>query len=556
MQRRDDRCSSSEGCARVALEFTNINSPVTVTNINAPVTVLVNGRTQVPPDVLLRQAHEQLQQHAGTAHCGPEVTDHHLCQQGRGARRTMPEVAAKPRASGSGPGCYLPDLVIVFPLQGSRVIPARKLSPLLQDVLVLDDGADDDDVLGGQIGIYYELKKLRARGTDVTLQEVREALLADLKRYLAKQYCSMQSFQSRDDDEHFLLISLGDPLLKAQDDDVAKTFAHNKRYSFQTNFTATNASEKLKVKQSMTSELDATYLEFDRDLVEDAEDVFGLFKHEGSKSKILGLFRQYSDGLAGTPGSFMRTVDRVRLLVGSLEQLFDLEDCQGQGVISTYYAVHKATKLREFRWGQQPSRADFRMGHVPWANFRVCETLQGILPQYGPPVQEIRDYFGEMIGFYFAWLHYTTMAIVWVLPFAVCFDVLTQIHDERETPEQKRIVAAIYLGSAVCLSVWSDMYLKFWARRANHYKELWGLSNLDSGDVKRPDYRGDPKPNPVNENVLTKVYNPWFQRGVDCVAISVTSIFLGVVMATVVWIYEQEDTLGKFITSNLLSVQI
>lgn len=302
---------------------------------------------------------------------------------------------------------FLPDLVLVFPLGSEKVFNSRELELLMKAITV-----QNRDV---EVGSQSALERLQRRGTGASLREASGALLQDLSRHLANCGCRMKTFKSCDDDELFLLVFLGDSELLAQRDQAAKEIAHAQHYRFQTKFTATNIREKLHLTQTMHSEFEAAYMEFDRDLIEQAEQKYGKFKVEGSGQEDDGdtIFQQYSEGIAGKEGSFMRTVDRIRLLTGELLGFVNLDACLSRGLIVTYYGVHNQTKLNEFCKGQPESPEHYQHGHVVWASLNIVKMLAVLRPDYTPPIQEIRNYFGGTVAFYFLWLTHTVRALIW-----------------------------------------------------------------------------------------------------------------------------------------------
>jgi hypothetical protein len=396
------------------------------------------------------------------------------------------------------------------------------------------------------------------------VSDVQKALLRDMMLFLDDKGCSMHTFASRDNDELFLLVSIGNPMLQAQEDDAAKAFANHRRYRFQTKFQTmsktmqpTPFGERLNIHQRLNSTLETAYLEYNQEWVQQIQEMFESFQTDSCPRPSNCMFKEYSEEIAGVRGSFMKTVDRVRMLVSELEGFFDIDDCVGQKLVSTYYAVHQASKLAEFRDGQKESREHFREGHATWSNFLPSLLVRSANPFYESPVHEVRDYFGALIAFYFAWLRYTSKAIFWTMPAAFLFSVTVQVFDERETLTQQRGLAATYMISAICLSIWSVCYIKGWKRAESYYREVWGVKSTEEFcEVKRPDYRGEKKKNPLNEKATTKVYPTQSQMRVSVAAGAIFLAFTVLVMGTMLLIYSNEKTLGTSFTGILFSLQI
>ncbi|CAK0789078.1 unnamed protein product [Prorocentrum cordatum] len=171
-----------------------------------------------------------------------------------------------------------------------------------------------------------------------------------------------------------------------------------------------------------------------------------------------------------------------------------------------------------------------------------------------------------MIGFYFLWLRHTLVSLVLLVPVVSVLFVAIQSFDDFNyrferagAPiEEKRGLAVVFLSSAFCLSLWGQFYVKGWKRLESYYRELWGVELAEFSDVRRPDYRGDYKPSPINEHVMTKAYSPWKRRAVFLIAFVVTLVFIGMVIGTVMLVYYSDfhEDLTATGVSILFSVQI
>ncbi|OQR85391.1 anoctamin-like protein [Achlya hypogyna] len=120
------------------------------------------------------------------------------------------------------------------------------------------------------------------------------------------------------------------------------------------------------------------------------------------------------------------------------------------------------------------------------------------------PISEIRDYFGERIGFYFAYLgHYTTWlmysSIVGFIVFALKMindpkDVMVVGSDnvtrKSEVPSVMTYAIPIF---AVFMCIWATLFMESWKREQNVLAMKWGMSELDDFDENpRPQFTGEP----------------------------------------------------------------
>jgi len=105
------------------------------------------------------------------------------------------------------------------------------------------------------------------------------------------------------------------------------------------------------------------------------------------------------------------------------------------------------------------------------------------------PLDDIRDYFGEAIGFYFAWLGYYTK---WLF-FASIFGVLmwiNQIVNTTESSGKDTIFVPIY---AIFLAIWITLFLEFWKRRNASLAYKWDMMDFEETEITRPAYFGEEK---------------------------------------------------------------
>lgn len=103
------------------------------------------------------------------------------------------------------------------------------------------------------------------------------------------------------------------------------------------------------------------------------------------------------------------------------------------------------------------------------------------------PIDQIRDYFGEKVGFYFGFLGYTAK---WLLPIAVLGLLIFVM---QQVP-----VLAIrqwnYIGSvfwSIVMPIWATLFVEFWKRKCEARAVRWGMDTLDLAEPSRPSYSGN-----------------------------------------------------------------
>jgi hypothetical protein len=495
------------------------------------------------------------------------------------------ELAAAAQAEGSDTH-ILPDLVIVFPRleqedelqskdasQSSKtrskknacltrnkedVLSVSQVDALLDQVLV-----DRDRSSGSRYPRCSELQRIgdeeaaAPHQVQNTVTSVQDAVISDLVTFLAEEGCAATAFASCDGDELFLMLSLGDPTRRAQDDPVALNFASESTHRFQSTFDRDTADKKLEILQTMESH-EEVYLTFNKDVV---KGMISALDFPPLREAGPSLFKQYSAGVAGVEGSIMRTVDRARLLLGKVETFIDLPSALGHSLISNYYVPHKLSKLEEFRSGKVTGKET----HEAWSNFLPSTFLRGLRwkVELGQPIQEIRDYFGERVAFYFLWLGYSAKSLTMCVPFSLVLGITYAFAhplgagpnaNKDLTLDEMRLEAICYTLAAVLFSIGSTVYLKGWARTESYYATLWDAGGDQLTEASRPSYRGDLVANPVNERKQTKRYPAWKARSVRALANCITAFFISLVVCTVALVYRMERHLPAEYATTAVSV--
>ena len=110
----------------------------------------------------------------------------------------------------------------------------------------------------------------------------------------------------------------------------------------------------------------------------------------------------------------------------------------------------------------------------------VCSRLCGLEDSL---LDEIRNYYGEEIGFYFAWLSfYTSWLILPSIAGAGLFGL--QLYAKSlDNP-----LAAIY---AVVMALWATGFIVCWRRRSASLAQRWGVLRYEEEEVQRPKFKAE-----------------------------------------------------------------
>ncbi|KAL7045117.1 hypothetical protein ACKWTF_002152 [Chironomus riparius] len=113
---------------------------------------------------------------------------------------------------------------------------------------------------------------------------------------------------------------------------------------------------------------------------------------------------------------------------------------------------------------------------------------------YNQPIEKIRKYFGDAIGFYFSFVGFYTSALV--IP--TILGILQFLFGDGETTPY---FCCLYV-------VWMAVFLEIWKRKCSAMAYKWGTLSLATIELPRPDYYGKLGRDPITGK-LTPQYPQW-----------------------------------------------
>jgi anoctamin-10 len=323
----------------------------------------------------------------------------------------------------------------------------------------------------------------------VKLGELRKACMKDFSVWLPRMGFDVKTFKSVDEDELLMYISLDNPAAQK--------------------FYADKANMHLQVSEDTVKKMGITYpaecspdetsppwITYDSTFDDDQISKNPAF--QGMKSVYKSIYKIKDPD----NGSFIRQIDAIRVIRRSIQRLVDLDDMVGSGILAAKYPIHVLQPLDELR--------------AEWACFFPSKMLN---PFSAQPINRLRNYFGESVAFYFAFISLTVRRLTILAGMGLCYKVAAFF-----IPPSKALFAD--LAWALVVAAWSGGYLSSWKRQEFALCVEWDMLDISNRAALRADFRGEMKPSPLNASEETKQYSPWHKFGYQVFSAIVTVIFL------------------------------
>ena len=184
-----------------------------------------------------------------------------------------------------------------------------------------------------------------------------------------------------------------------------------------------------------------------------------MFEPFDFKTKELYLFNGYHNMYTGFRAAMIEYMLRERSDEGGC----DMAKYVKCGAIKNYFACHETSEVEWFKQNWILS--------LPWR---------------GDPLDRIRNYFGEKIAFYFAWLSHLNK---WLIAPGI-IGISLSIYMTTMTVEQvNRSILGPLFG--VFMMIYVTLYLEFWKRRSNELAFQWGVVDFSKKEPDRPEFEAD-----------------------------------------------------------------
>lgn len=195
-------------------------------------------------------------------------------------------------------------------------------------------------------------------------------------------------------------------------------------------------------------------------------------EREGSAMQTLGYIWQRYDRMSRPYNlndvqrhdrelSCFRDVDRIRIMNMFFEGFYSLHWADKYDMVYKFFPLHQPNALLSLR--------------DTWGNFLRIWTWE-------QPLNDIRDYYGEEVALYYAWMTEFCKALTIPAVFGLGLWACELVLDWNMTYDSK-ILNALRMVYCLILATWSGFVYKKWIRRENDLKLKWGLEVVTGNKV-------------------------------------------------------------------------
>jgi hypothetical protein len=179
------------------------------------------------------------------------------------------------------------------------------------------------------------------------------------------------------------------------------------------------------------------------------------------------IFRHYRNRKGElTP---FRQVDRIRLTMEIMNRHLNIPRLKHSKLLTDCFPLHDKTVLEHLRNG--------------WAlNWRMHPLPTGT----AQPLLLIRDYFGEKVALYFAWLEHYTSSLIFPAVYGLAM---------QWSPSEG--ISLIVFGCVV--SIWASRVTEQWNQQNAVLNLMWGTANFEAQEAERPQFKGVPRFSPIDD---------------------------------------------------------
>ena len=208
-------------------------------------------------------------------------------------------------------------------------------------------------------------------------------------------------------------------------------------------------------------------------------------------------------------GDIFKYTDKVRILKTMMSSLIDFEELKSMNLLISEFPLHTQ---------------DLNPLSTTWLSLRTL--LKPI------DIDSIKDYFGEKIALYFAWLEfYTTWLIIPSIIGAICGILIFSSNSDSGDLGRMTVGEISFCIFAILLSISSTLLDQLWVRKQSVLAWKWGVSDYQKVEEQRAGFQGDLEYDPITGK--TKKINHSSLGWRKFIGATVTVFFIALVVVAV-----------------------
>ena len=209
--------------------------------------------------------------------------------------------------------------------------------------------------------------------------------------------------------------------------------------------------------------------------------------------------------------SAFRNTDRLKLVLSMLYRNVALHELQSRGLVFCHFPLHNHWELYGKPRFPVDEETNTEVTNLLEALDQVSEDkhYKGLINEWcntfvdtNLPLNRIRNYFGEKIAMYFAFVSFMANFIMVPAIIGVGLFVVQLVFDS-----EKPLVKFLNAGFCLMMAVWGTCYLEFWRRKERCLAIKWGQTDFKEEEINRPQFKGEKRRSPVTDD-LDEIHFP------------------------------------------------
>ncbi|OMJ83410.1 hypothetical protein SteCoe_15679 [Stentor coeruleus] len=347
-------------------------------------------------------------------------------------------------------------------------------------------------------------------------------------------FLEIKVFYSRDKDEIFMQVKASEANLRVQADimdymtQINITRPHHLTYeNCDTNHTSISASDVYPKTGYSTV---CPYAKFQTKAAYQRHDlnIFKTYKTYTSGGKKSRYEKEMN--------SAFRYKDKVRIVFDMIASSVDLGALLENQIILSNFCLHTEPELNYLKEN--------------WASFTKFYKSQ--------PLKAIREYYGEKISMYFAYLDYYIFWLIFPTIFGLIAFIATRFYKNLVNFEENLDFSeSLLLLFSLALSIGSTLLDQLWTRKESEFAWMWGTTDMIEVEQQRPTFKGDYETDKITGQ-KRKIRHSKMDRCKRSLGFTITFTFSVGVLAMIIAIFIAKREYGNYINyfSLLNAVQI